>query len=133
MGHATAVVGEQARGCGQPRDGLLEGGGGRVVVDAGDDQRQEIEIQGVAVIVGGAFAMSAVDGDLPHDFVEEDAPAGLHASAAGGQLRDGVAADVERQGLAEQMRVRAEVARQVMFDVRQLQIEREQQIDEPGC
>ena len=51
--------------------------------------------------------------------------------AASRELGPRAAAHVERERLAEQVRVRAEVPRQVPLDVPQLRVEAEQQIDEP--
>ena len=42
------------------------------------------------------------------------------------------AGDVKRQRFSQQVRVRAEIVREVVFDVRQLPLERDEQVDQPG-
>ena len=94
-------------------------------------ERQQIEVERVAVIVRRPLAVAAVARDLPVD-LRRAARAGRVASRRRWrQFGQRAARDVQRQRLAEQMRVRAEVVREVALDVRQLAIEREQQIDEP--
>ena len=67
--------------------------------------------------------MSAVRQNLPADFVEQDLPADLPPSVASRQFRKRDAGDVQGKGLAGEVRIRAEVDRQVLLDVPELTIE----------
>ena len=76
--------------------------------------------------------MPAVGADLPADFRKQNAPAECpRASSSLRELRHGEAADIEPQRLAEQMGVGAEVVGQMTFDVREVEIEPEEQVDRP--
>src|SRR5688500_9058099 len=75
--------------------------------------------------------MAAVGADLPDGFLDEYRAADRRSPGARLQLGKRAAGDVERQRLSRQMRVGAEVVREVVFDVRQLAVEPDEQIDDP--
>src|SRR4051812_25826208 len=83
------------------------------------------------MVVRGPFEVSAVAGNLPGDFGQENTPARRHTPGASGKLGQRGTADVERQRFPEEVRVRAEIPRKVAFDVRELEIQGEQQVDDP--
>src|SRR5947209_688563 len=100
-----------------------------VAVHARHYEREDVEVEGVAEVVRRLLAMAAVAGDLTVDLRQQNLTAQRRPAAAGGELRQRQTADVQCEGLAEQVGVRAEVAGHVRFDVRQLAIEGEEQID----
>ena len=83
------------------------------------------------MIVSGPLAVAAVGGDLAADLLQQHSAAGVRAPRAASEFGQRAARDVERQRFADQVRVGAEVIRQIPLDVRQLSIERDQQIDQP--
>jgi hypothetical protein len=97
-----------------------------------DEQREQVEVRRVAMIVGGQFDVSAVGADLSVRFVEKDVAAERRPGAAGAQLRKRLRDHVQRERFAREMGIRAEVIREVVLDVRELPIEADEQVDEPG-
>src|SRR5439155_10442220 len=109
----------------------LEWRGDGIFGDTRDGERQQVEIKRVAMIVRRALAVAAVPTHLTRDFGHQDPAAQPLAMRAPGERRDRTPADVEGKRLAEQVRVRAEVVREVVLDLSQLSIERKQEIDDP--
>ena len=75
--------------------------------------------------------MSAIAGDLPVDFTDEERAADRLAAAARRKLRNGTADDVQGKRFAEQVCVRAEVHGKMTFDMPELLVEGEQQVKDP--
>ena len=84
------------------------------------------------MIVGRALGVAAVAADLPSELGNQHLPPELFPASAGGELRQRPARDVQRQAFAKEVSVRAEVVRQVLFDLRQLRVDAEEHIDRPG-
>ena len=131
MRQPAVVVGEQPRGRGEAVGGPFEVGGRGIASNPRDDEREEIEVQRVAVVVRRALAVTAVRGDLAIDLGHEDATADRGAAFGRRELRQRASRDIQGQRFAGEMRVGAEVVRQVVLDVPELTIEPEQQIDNP--
>ena len=126
----SAIVGDGPREAGQPPGRFGEGP--RVV--AGQPrhrERQQVEVQRVAVIVERSLDVAAVRADLARHLLDQDAASELGPRRRAAQLGQRAPGDVEGEGFAQQMRVGAEVGRQVLLDEVQLPIEAEQQVDEP--
>ena len=64
VGDAAAIVGEQAGSERHVSDGFLERGGHRILGNACDGKRQQIEVERVAVIVRRSLAVPPVCFDL---------------------------------------------------------------------
>src|SRR5688500_20181722 len=75
--------------------------------------------------------MAAVGDDLPVDLVEQDAAAEGRPAAAAGKVGQCQPADIERQCFACQMRVRAEVVREILLEMREVRVESHEEVDEP--
>ena len=129
---AAVVVREQPRCEGQACHGVCEHRRRFEVAGLSrGDQRERVEIEGVAVIVRGPLAVAAVGRDLTPDLLAEDGPADRGATPACGELGQRSSDHIERQRLAEQMCVGTEIVGKVVLDVRELAIEPEEQVDEP--
>src|SRR5207245_10260537 len=72
----SAVVGEQACGESEAAHGLLECRGGRVLRNPRDGERQQVKVEGVAMVVRRPLAVAAVRRNLAIDLVDEN-PAAL--------------------------------------------------------
>ena len=83
------------------------------------------------MVVRRQLRVAAVGVDLACRPPEQHVAAERGARAAAAQLGQRRDDDVERERFAGQVRVRAEVGREVVLDVRQLAVERDEQIDEP--
>src|ERR1041385_6118208 len=103
----------------QPQNGALELAGRAILGDPRDDEREEIEVERLAVVVRRPFAMHAVGCDLTPRLLEQNPASGVFAFRTAAQQGERSAADVQRQRLSEQMRVRTEVIREVLLDVRE--------------
>jgi len=77
------------------------------------------------------LAVSAVGRDLPSDLREKNAPAERFTLWASTELRKRSARDVKGQRFTKQMRVGAEVVGEVPLDLRELAIDRQEEIDDP--
>ena len=75
--------------------------------------------------------MAAVGANLPADLFDENAAAGVPPARACRELGQRDADDVQAERFARQVRVGAEVDRQILLDVRELPIERDEHVDEP--
>ncbi len=84
------------------------------------------------MIVRRQLRMAAVGMDLPARLLDEHIPAEPDTPRAGRQFGQRASSHVQRERLAGEVRVGAEVAREVLLDVRELPIERDEQIDDPG-
>ena len=82
VGQAAAIVGKQPRRSGQPRHGVFEPIGRRVAVEPRDDEREDVEVERIPVIVRRALGMAAVRADLPFDLIEENPAAERLAAGA---------------------------------------------------
>src|SRR5580765_4501269 len=131
MGEAAVVVREQASGAREPGDRRFEVRGRGVVGQARDDQGEQIEVERVPLVVCRQLAVSAVGRDLPLDLREKNATAEGFTTWASTELRKRAARDVKGQRFADQMCVRAEVVGKVSLDLRELAIDREEEIDDP--
>ena len=86
---AAAIVGEEPGRERQAGDRALERLRRRLVTgDPGDDQREQVEVERVALIVRRALRMAAVAVDLPVDFGDQDPAPDLPPSAAAAQFRE---------------------------------------------
>ena len=83
------------------------------------------------MVVGRELRVPAIGVDLTVDFLEQDPASDRDAAAARAQFRQRAAGDVEGQRFTGQVRIRAEVPRQVVLDVRELPVQCQQQIDDP--
>src|SRR6266849_4061048 len=78
------------------------------------------------------FRVSDIRQDLSIDLVEKDLAPSRDPASARSELRKRVAHDVERQRLTGQMRVRAEVIREMMLEVCELSIDCDEHVREPA-
>ena len=76
--------------------------------------------------------MPAVPKNLSIDLLQKDSTSRGHPAFAGRELREGLAHDIRSQRFTREVRVRTEVIREVMFDVRELPIDSDEGVDEPG-
>src|SRR4029078_12719996 len=116
----------------EPASRVREDRRGLVAAETRHDEREQIEIERVPVVVRRSFGVEPIGFDLAIDFVDQRLTADRRPSLALVEEWQCQAAYVQRQRFATQGGVGAEVARAVVFDLRKLTIEGEQQIDEPG-
>ena len=88
-------------------------------------QREKIEVERVALVVRRPLDVPAVRRESAIDLVQKDSPAVVDPALARREFRKCLPDDIERQRLARQMGIRAEVVREVLFDVRELALERD--------
>ena len=81
-------------------------------------ERQQVEVQRVAVVVERSLDVAAVGADLARHLLDQDAAAERRPRRRAAQLGQRAAGDVEGERFAEQVRVGAEVGRQVLLDER---------------
>src|SRR5207249_6806133 len=86
MRQTSAIIGEQARGRGEARDWFLEVHRGGVLSCAGDDEREEIKVEGVAMVVRGSLGMAAVRRELTIQLRPQYLAANRGPTCAGGEL-----------------------------------------------
>ena len=132
MRQPSAIVGKQPRRAAGAGDDSLEFARCRLASQPGDHERQDVEVERIAVVVRRALRVTPVQAELPIDPGEEHLTSEPFPATAGRELRQRPARDVERETFAEQVSVGAEVVRQVAFDLPQLSVDAEQQIDDPG-
>ena len=129
----TIVATEGAHVARQTVDGVAEcRQSGGVTDQLRDEKGHAVEVERVSMVRSRELDVSTVGEDLPVDLLEEHRPAGGHPLTASPQFRQRGAHDIERQRLAREMRIRTEVARQVTLDVIELEIESNEDVDEPA-
>ncbi len=122
----AAIVGDGPCELRQPRDGIGETRDGlRVLRACGHEEREQIYIESVSMIVSRALGVSTVGVYLTADLLQQNVAASPDPAIAGRELRQRETDDVQCERLAGQVRVGAEVARQVVLDVRELSVERQ--------
>jgi hypothetical protein len=129
--HLAVVVGDRAEVLGLRARRALEHRRRRIPRRARDQQRQQIEVGRVAVVVRRELDVAAIGADLPDRFGDQHVAAASRPRAARAQFRQRLRDGVERERLAREMRVGAEVQRQVVDDVCELPVDGDQEIDEP--
>src|SRR5438045_2356426 len=118
MRQASILVGEHPSSGGKSCGGLLERCGRWIGGEASHSEREQIKVQRVPVIVRRPFAMTPVGNNLPLDLSNENPTTSLRTPFACLQLWQCLSADVQRQGLTEQMRIRTEIVREILLDMR---------------
>ena len=76
-----------------------------------------------------ALHVPAVRKNLSIDLLQKDSTSRGHPAFAGRELREGLAHDIQSQRFTREVRVRTEVIREVMFDMRQLPIDGDEGVD----
>ena len=117
-GRKTAVVSdERSAECGQTRCDVRKQVGVAISSHAPDRQGKQVEVEHVAVIVGGSFCVSAVPAYLPVRFISKNPTTDAFPARGRGKLRQHTTGSIERQTFAKQMSVRTEVRREVSADM----------------
>ena len=98
-----------------------------------DGERQEVEVEGITVVVGGLLRVAAVGVYLRVTFTKQDGAASIRPSPGGLKLRKNPAGDIERQRFTEKVCIRTEVEREVPLDLRELSLQPEQEIQGPDA
>ncbi len=129
---APRHVAQHSGGGGEPVEGPGKLIGAGVVRCPRDGECQEVEIQRVAVVVRRAFDVPPVGRHLPACLIEQHVPTEVGPLGRRPEFRQGPPADVQAERFAREVCVRAEVAREVRGHVRELTVEGEEQVDEPG-
>ena len=118
--HRAVGTAESQEHIAQALDPLGQRRRDRNTIPCGQDQEVEIDFDGIALVAGGLFKVSAIRQDLSFALLQEDLDPLLPPSSSFAEVRENDPCVQESQGLTGEVGVRRRVGRKIPFDMRRM-------------